>query len=62
MGRRPRQRLLVAAGEDAVLSPEVEARAAEGMGTLILQILRVESAKGPDDEEQRKGNRDDPRF
>ena len=62
MGRRPRQLLLVAAGEDVALPPEVQAGVAKGMGTLILRVLRIESAREPGAGVQRMGGSDDPRL
>ncbi len=61
MGRRPRQLLMVADGEHLVLPPEVATRAARAMGRLILQMLRVEDAQDPGEQEQGKGDGDDPR-
>ena len=59
MVSKPRQLLLVAEGERADLPAEVAARAAKVMGSLVLQLLRMEPAR--DRGEQEKGGSDDPR-
>ena len=59
MVRKPRQLLLLAEGERAELPPEVAAKAAKAMGSLVLQLLRMEEAQ--DQGDHGKGDGDDPR-